>query len=145
MCAYPEFKLVHGEMKKARPGLNYFTAVSEIRTMYEGRPEWQGYLEWVRAKHPHQESVAKDPSPRKTIAGQVSQPVMTAPGLPAGVVLPQALPQALPFVPQAVPQALPQTVPVVPQAVLQIPTPPVPQIPTPPVLTVPTIPSVDAL
>ena len=80
VCAYPPFKMIYEEMKKARAGLNYFTAVSEIRTLYEGKSEWQGYLSWVRERHPHKDAVSKDPSPRKTattVGGVVSVPALT--------------------------------------------------------------------
>ncbi len=80
VCAYPPFKMVYEEMKKARPGLNYFTAISSIRTQYEGKSEWQDYLSWVRERHPHKDAVSKDPSPRKTASaagGVVSVPALT--------------------------------------------------------------------
>ena len=79
VCAYPPFKTFYEEMKKARPGLNYFTAISSIRTQYESTPEWQGYLSWVRERHPHKDAVSKDPSPRKTatVGGVVSVPALT--------------------------------------------------------------------
>lgn len=139
VCAYPPFKAVYEEMKKTEPGLNYFTAISRIRTAYEKTPSWQEYLLWVRAKHPNPAAVAKDPSPRKTIGG-VAQAVMTAPGVmqsapcaaPTAGVAPAALPTAPVPVPQAVPANLPTAPVPVPQAV-----PSVPQIPTPSVPTVP--------
>ena len=110
VCAYPPFRAVYEEMKKAQQGLNYFVAISLIRTQYEGKPEWQGYLSWVRERHPHKEAVSKDPSPRKPASaagGVVSAPALTA--LPAVPTLP-----AVPAVP---------TVPVVPTvpAVLAVP------------------------
>jgi len=109
VCAYPPFKTVYEEMKKARPGLNYFTAISSIRTQYEGKSEWQDYLSWVRERHPHKDAVSKDPSPRKTattVGGVVSVPALTSPTtVPAVPTLP-AVP-AVPTVP-AVPMSIPQ-------------------------------------
>ena len=42
VCAYGAFKVAYDEMKRARPGVNYFTAVSDIRTKFEGTAEWHG-------------------------------------------------------------------------------------------------------
>ena len=117
VCAYPEFKTVHEQMKKERTGLNYFTAVSEIRTRFEGTPHWQGYIAWVRAKHPNKVALAKDPSPRKsknTVSGTV--PITTTP-----VSMPK-IPVAVPGMP--IPSAVPSTVPMpiaptIPHAVAQ--------------------------
>ena len=96
VCAYPPLKMVYEEMKKARPGLNYFTAISSIRTQYETTPEWQGYLSWVRERHPHKDAVSKDPSPRKTTTttgGVVSVPALTSPTMPTLPTLPMTIPQ----------------------------------------------------
>ena len=109
VCAYPPFKTVYEEMKKAHQGLNYFTAISSIRTQYENAPEWQGYLSWVRERHPHKDAVSKDPSPRKTasaVGGVVSVPALTSPitvpALPAVPAVPTV--PAVPVVPMSIPQ-----------------------------------------
>lgn len=135
VCAYPEFKTVHEQMKKERTGLNYFTAVSEIRTRFEGTPHWQGYIEWVRAKHPNKVALAKDPSPRKsknTVSSTV--PVSTAPlSMPkipgavpgiASMPMPGAVPSTVPMtmtmsgaVPSTVPMPILGTVPGMPSIV----------------------------
>ena len=104
VCAYPLFKTVYEEMKKTRSGLGYFTAVSEIRTLYESKPEWQGYLSWVRERHPNKDAVAKDPSPRK--ATSTAGGVVSVPALPPTVPSVQDVPMVptVPTVPTLIPQ-----------------------------------------
>jgi len=74
VCAY--FKDAYEDMKKTQPKLNYFAATSEIRSRFEGTPEWQGYLAWVREKYPDKDAVSKDP------VGRVSRGAGGAPPAP---------------------------------------------------------------
>ena len=107
------FKAEHTALKAATPGLNYFTAVSQLRTMFENTDRWTEYLEFVRNSHPSGAGL-KDPSPRQTKIG--TTPMLQAtpqpPTLPTAPTLQTAIPHAVPTaIPHAVPTAIPHAVP----------------------------------
>jgi len=104
------FKAEHNALKAATPGLNYFTAVSQLRTMFEGTDRWTEYVEFVRNSHPSGAGL-KDPSPRQTKTGTTPmlQAVPQPPTLPTAATLQTAptIPTAIPHVVQSVHMSVP--------------------------------------